>query len=72
MALLPRCNETITVPAVFARECFGDLRALAPVAGAKQLLVCRPEAVAVMPCPAPAVDLDTPGDYQLVTVRWQE
>jgi molybdenum cofactor cytidylyltransferase len=61
-------SGTTGVPAVFARECFADLRALARAAGAKQLLARRPDAVAVVPFPAGAVDLDTPEDYTNFTV----
>ena len=54
------------VPALFARECFPDLFALDPAAGAKQLLARDPERVAVVSFPAGAIDLDTPADYE----RW--
>lgn len=54
------------VPALFARECFHALRALDPAAGAKQLLARQPGAVAAVPLPDGAIDLDTPEDY----ARW--
>jgi molybdenum cofactor cytidylyltransferase len=57
---------TLGVPALFARELFADLRALHPAAGAKQLLARQSDAVAVVPFPDGAIDLDTPEDYQ----RW--
>jgi molybdenum cofactor cytidylyltransferase len=57
-------EDTLGVPALFARECIADLRALPPGAGARQLLARRPEAVAVVPFPAGAIDLDTPADYE--------
>lgn len=60
-------SETVGVPALFARERFPDLRALVPSAGAKQLLARTPDAVAVVPFPAGAVDLDTPEDYEQLT-----
>jgi len=55
------------VPALFARECFPDLRALPAGSGAKQLLARRPDLVAVVPFPAGTVDLDTPEDYERFT-----
>jgi molybdenum cofactor cytidylyltransferase len=60
-------SGTVGVPAVFARQCFVDLRVLAPTAGAKQLLARAPDAVAVVPFPGGAVDLDTPADYEQFT-----
>jgi len=57
----------VGVPALFARECFPDLRSLPPGAGAKHLLARRPDAVAVVPFPAGAIDLDTPDDYERFT-----
>jgi molybdenum cofactor cytidylyltransferase len=60
-------SGTVGVPALFARECFADLRATAPAAGAKQLLARAPDRVAVVPFPAGAVDLDTPEDYEQLT-----
>ena len=57
---------TLGVPALFARECFPELRALGPTGGAKQLLACRPEAVAVVPFPGGEIDLDKPEEY----ARW--
>jgi molybdenum cofactor cytidylyltransferase len=57
-------SETVGVPAVFACECFPALHAIEASAGAKQLLVQRPDAVTVVPFPAGAVDLDTPEDYE--------
>lgn len=55
---------SVGVPALFARGCFPALRALDPAVGAKQLLACRPGAVAVVPFPAGEIDLDTPDDYE--------
>lgn len=55
---------TAGVPALFDRGCFPALRGLEPTAGARQLLACRPYAVAVVPFPAGAIDLDTPEDYE--------
>jgi molybdenum cofactor cytidylyltransferase len=57
-------DGTFGVPALFARETFPRLRTLDPASGAKRLLVGTPEAVAVVPFPAGAIDLDTPGDYE--------
>jgi molybdenum cofactor cytidylyltransferase len=59
--------ESAGVPALFARECFPDLGSLPPGSGAKQLIARHPEAVAVVPFPAGAIDLDTPEDYERFT-----
>jgi molybdenum cofactor cytidylyltransferase len=59
--------DSAGVPALFARECFPDLRALPAGAGAKQLLARRPDDVAVVPFPAGAIDLDSPEDYERFT-----
>lgn len=59
--------DSAGVPALFARECFPDLRSLPAESGAKQLFARRPDALAIVPFPAGAVDLDTPEDYERFT-----
>jgi molybdenum cofactor cytidylyltransferase len=58
---------TVGAPALFARACFPELRALAPSVGAKQLLARTPDEVAVVPFPDAAVDVDTAEDYVSLT-----
>jgi molybdenum cofactor cytidylyltransferase len=57
---------SLGVPAIFQREMFSALLALAPEAGAKQILR---EAVGVVafPLPEAAADIDTPDDYARLT-----
>jgi molybdenum cofactor cytidylyltransferase len=51
-------------PAVFGRDQFGALGALAGDQGARALLNSGPERVAAIDLPELGVDLDTPGDYE--------
>jgi molybdenum cofactor cytidylyltransferase len=54
--------DTLGVPALFAASYFARLRNLPACAGAKKLLVSRPEHVAAVSFPAGAIDFDTPAD----------
>lgn len=60
---------TVGVPALFTRECFSALTAMDPAAGAKQVLTRQPDAVAAVPFPAGECDVDTPADYERLTVE---
>ena len=55
---------TVGVPAIFDRNCFPNLCALDPGAGAKKLLLLRADDVTVVPFPAGAIDLDSPDEYE--------
>jgi molybdenum cofactor cytidylyltransferase len=61
--------HSIGVPALFAREYFPELAALAPDAGAKQVLTRHREQVAPVPFPAAECDIDTPADYERLTTE---
>jgi molybdenum cofactor cytidylyltransferase len=54
---------TLGVPALFARVWFPRLLGLADDEGAKRVILAAGAAVARVPCPAGALDVDTPGDY---------
>ena len=57
-------NDTMGVPAIFARKMFGALLTLPPEAGARHLL--RQPGLSVKPFPLPeaAMDIDTPDDLK--------
>lgn len=57
-------NDTLGVPAIFARKMFGVLLHLPPEAGARHLL--RQPGISVQPFPLPeaAMDIDTPDDLK--------
>ena len=57
-------NDTLGVPAIFARNMFGALLHLPPEAGARHLL--RQPGLSVQPFPLPeaAMDIDTPDDLK--------
>lgn len=57
-------NETLGVPALFARALFGELSNLAGDAGAKAIIKKHAGCVAQMPAPEAAFDVDTPQDYE--------
>jgi CTP:molybdopterin cytidylyltransferase MocA len=50
-------------PAIFGREHFGALAALAGDEGARRLLNADPAAVSAVELPELGADIDTPGDY---------
>lgn len=56
--------DTLGVPALFDRSCFGALLALPDDSGAKSLIAARPDDVASVPFEAGAIDVDTPADFQ--------
>jgi molybdenum cofactor cytidylyltransferase len=55
---------TIGVPALFDRECFPELLALADNTGAKPIILVNPGRVAELPFPEGARDLDTIADFE--------
>jgi molybdenum cofactor cytidylyltransferase len=56
--------ETLGVPALFDRSCFGDLLQLAGDSGAKGIILARRNDVAPFDFPAGTVDIDTAADYE--------
>jgi molybdenum cofactor cytidylyltransferase len=57
-------DETLGVPALFARELFADLVALSEDQGARRLLQAHRERVIPFDFPEAAHDIDTPDDYE--------
>jgi molybdenum cofactor cytidylyltransferase len=55
---------TLGIPALFDRSCFPDLLQLKGDSGAKGIIFSRQHDVAPFNCPAAAIDIDTPADYQ--------
>ena len=62
-AVAAEYNGSLGVPAMFCRNLFPALLALAPEAGAKQLLRGLGDRVAAFPLSEAAHDIDTPDDY---------
>jgi len=56
--------ETLGVPALFDRSCFGDLLQLRGDSGAKGIILARRHDVTPFDFPAAAVDIDTAADYE--------
>jgi molybdenum cofactor cytidylyltransferase len=56
--------ETLGIPALFDRSCFGDLLQLRGDSGAKGIILARRHDVAPFSFPAAAVDIDTIADYE--------
>jgi molybdenum cofactor cytidylyltransferase len=56
-------NGTLGVPALFPREFFPELLALAGASGARQIIHAHRDRVVGVPFPDGAVDIDTPADY---------
>jgi molybdenum cofactor cytidylyltransferase len=56
--------ETLGVPALFDRSCFGDLLQLTGDSGAKGIILARRHDVGPFDFPAAAVDIDTAADYE--------
>jgi len=56
--------DTLGVPALFDRSCFGDLLQLTGDSGAKGIILARRNDVTLFDFPAAAVDIDTAADYE--------
>jgi len=56
--------ETLGVPALFDRSCFGDLLQLTGDNGAKGIILARRNDVTLFDFPAAAVDIDTAAHYE--------
>jgi molybdenum cofactor cytidylyltransferase len=56
--------ETLGVPALFDRSCFGDLLQLTGDSGAKGIILARRNDVTPFDFPTAAVDIDTAADYE--------
>jgi molybdenum cofactor cytidylyltransferase len=56
--------ETLGIPALFDRSCFGDLLQLRGDSGAKGVILARRHDVAPFNFPAAAIDIDTAPDYE--------
>jgi molybdenum cofactor cytidylyltransferase len=61
--------NTLGVPALFDRSCFGDLLALPADSGAKTLMTARPNDVAAVAFEQGAIDIDTPEDFERLTPK---
>jgi molybdenum cofactor cytidylyltransferase len=57
-------SDTLGVPALFDRSCFGELIALRDDSGAKPIILRDPERVAQFSFPEGAIDIDTTEDYE--------
>ena len=56
--------DTLGVPALFDRSCFGDLLQLTGDSGAKGIILARRNDVTPFDFPAAAIDIDTAADYE--------
>jgi molybdenum cofactor cytidylyltransferase len=56
--------ETLGIPALFDRSCFGDLLQLRGDSGAKGIILSRRHDVVPFNFPAAAIDIDTAADYE--------
>jgi molybdenum cofactor cytidylyltransferase len=56
--------ETLGIPALFDRSCFGDLLQLRGNSGAKGIILARRHDVTPFDFPAAAIDIDTAADYK--------
>jgi molybdenum cofactor cytidylyltransferase len=56
--------DTLGVPALFDRSCFGDLLQLTGDSGAKGIILARRNDVTPFDFPAAAIDVDTAADYE--------
>ena len=59
--------DTLGVPALFDRSCFGALLALPDDSGAKSLIEARPDDVASVAFEGGAIDIDTSEDFRQLT-----
>ncbi len=64
MAAVQYPDGALGVPAVFARACFDDLRRLTGASGAQGLLRRDASRVAAVASEQPALDVDTPEEYE--------
>jgi molybdenum cofactor cytidylyltransferase len=64
--------ETLGIPALFDRSCFGDLLQLTGDSGAKGIILARQNDITPFDFPAAAVDIDTAADYQNLDQTSQE
>jgi molybdenum cofactor cytidylyltransferase len=60
-------GAAVGVPALFARELFGELRALDGATGARSVVERHRRRTALVDCPEGATDLDTPDAYERLT-----
>jgi molybdenum cofactor cytidylyltransferase len=56
--------DTLGVPALFDRSCFGDLLQLTGDSGAKGIILARRNNLTPFDFPAAAIDIDTAADYE--------
>jgi molybdenum cofactor cytidylyltransferase len=56
--------ETLGIPALFDRSCFGDLLQLRGDSGAKGIILARRHDVVPLNFPDAAIDIDTTADYE--------
>ena len=56
--------ETLGIPALFSRSCFGDLLHLRGDSGAKRIILARRDEVASFNFPAAAIEINTAADYE--------
>lgn len=63
--------NTLGIPALFARSCFGALLALPDDTGAKGLIASHPDDVARVEFAAGAIDIDTPADLEQLNSKQQ-
>ena len=61
--------DAFGIPALFAATALADLRGIRPEQGAKPLLARYGPALALVPMPAAAFDVDTPAAYQALLDR---
>jgi molybdenum cofactor cytidylyltransferase len=61
--------NTLGVPALFDRSCFAALLKLPADAGAKALMITRPNDVAAVAFEQAAIDIDTPEDFERLTAK---
>jgi molybdenum cofactor cytidylyltransferase len=59
--------DTVGVPALFTKQCFPHLLALAPEQGCKGVILAHGERAMRIACPEAETDIDTPVDYQRLT-----
>ena len=64
-----RYSGTVGVPVLFAHSKFAELLALAPDQGCKGVILKNHTNAELLDCPEAAVDIDTPADYESLSVR---
>ncbi len=57
-------SETLGVPALFDRSCFGELLRLSGDSGAKGIILARRHDVVAFDFPPAGIDIDTAADYE--------